>query len=127
MKKLIVALFFSISSLVSFSQEATFAKAYNLFLGFKSDNNSPITWSSQATDVDILIITKPERVTIYSSEIQEFRIISLATEIETASKWFAVDQNGKQCFYYIGYDEASVFHMIEYSDYAFLYRVIPDK
>jgi hypothetical protein len=127
MKKVISFVIATILSVTLFSQESLFTRAYSFTPGFKESKDSKVFWSNQFTSVDILISTTSEKVTIYSSEVQEYRILSLSEEIEGGSKWFAVDKDGKQCFYYIGYTEDYIFQAIEYSDYAWMYLVKVDE
>ena len=54
MKKFILSVFLVLSTLLSFSQEVGFAKAVELYTGYR-DTNNEIVWNGSPTSVDILI------------------------------------------------------------------------
>ena len=123
-KALLISLLISISS---FSQ-TSFSKAYKFYIGVKDTKSSPITWDKNPIDVDILITISTDKVKIYSSETQVYHIVSEAEKSENYAKYLAVDDDGNQCFYFIGYDKEYnvLYQMIEYADYAWMYLVIPN-
>jgi hypothetical protein len=114
-------------SISSFAQ-TSFSKAYKFYIGVKDTKSSPITWDKNPIDVDILIVISDDKVKIYSSETQVYHIVGESEKSETYAKFLAVDDDGNQCFYYIGYDKEYnvLYQMIEYADYAWMYLVTPN-
>jgi hypothetical protein len=123
-KALLISLLISISS---FSQ-TSFSKAYKFYIGVKETKSSSITWDKNPIDVDILITISTDKVKIYSSETQVYHIVSEGEKSDNYAKYLAVDGDGNQCFYFIGYDKEYdvLYQMIEYADYAWMYLVIPN-
>jgi hypothetical protein len=124
MKKVILFLAFLFLSSISFSQ-VSFARAYDFYLGFKPTENSKITWS-RGGEVDILVAISESTVKIYSSEIQEYRMVSDGVQSGNSKRYLAVDKNGLQCYLYLGNNEEGIYTIIEYSDYAWLYYLNPN-
>ncbi len=124
MKNLLLLLSFTLLSSNLFAQ-TSFAKAFEFYLGFKTSKNSEITWSD-GNEVDILVVISEDKVKIYSSEIQEYRMTGKSTQTETGVRYFAVDSNGLQCFLYLGRKDDIMYLIIEYGDYAWMYLVTPN-
>jgi len=125
MNKILVLLTTLLISVNSFSQSTAFAKAYEFFMGYKEDKYSEVTWS-ESTEVDILVVISEDKVKIYSSEIQEYRMTGKSTKTETGYRNFAVDSNGLQCFVYVGRKDDVMYLIIEYGDYAWMYLITPN-
>jgi len=121
---LIITLLISISSFA----QSSFSKAYKFYIGVKETKSSPIIWDKNPLDVDILVVITTDKVKIYSSETQVYHIVSEAEKSESYAKYLAVDGDGNQCFYFIGYDKEYdvLYQMIEYADYAWMYLVTPN-
>jgi hypothetical protein len=124
MKKILSILTLVFLSLSTFSQ-VSFARAYDFYLGFKPTANSKITWS-RGGEVDILVAISESTVKIYSSEIQEYRMINDGTELGSSKRYLSVDKNGLQCFIYLGKNDEGIYTIIEYSDYAWMYYLNPN-
>jgi hypothetical protein len=125
MNKILVLLTTLLISVNSFSQSTAFAKAYELYIGYKADKYSEIKWS-EATEVDILVVLSEDKVKIYSSEVQEYRMTGKSTSTETGTRYFAVDTSGLQCFVYLGRKDDVMYLIIEYGDYAWMYLITPN-
>jgi len=121
---LIITLLISISSFA----QTSFSKAYKFYIGVKETKSSPIIWDKNPLDVDILVVITTDKVKIYSSETQVYHIVSEGEKSDNYAKYLAVDEDGNQCFYYIGYDKEYdvLYQMIEYADYAWMYLVTPN-
>lgn len=129
MKKIIVFLLFTFFSVNLFSQPS-FARAFEFHLGFKPTKNSKITWT-KGGEVDLLVVISESLVKIYSSEIQEYRIVSdgekFTDDGNSYVKYLAVDKSGLQCILYLGTDiDSDIFTIIEYGDYAWMYYLKPN-
>jgi hypothetical protein len=125
MNKILVLLTTLLISVNSFSQSTAFAKAYELFIGYKADKYSETTWSD-GTEVDILVVISKDKVKIYSSEVQEYRMTGKSSKTEDGAKYFAVDTNGLQCFVYLGKKDGVTYIIVEYVDYAWMYLLTPN-
>jgi len=127
MNKFITLTAFILMSISSFAQ-TSFSKAYKFYIGVKDTKSSPITWDKNPIDVDILIVISDDKVKIYSSETQVYHIVGESEKSDVYAKFLAVDDDGNQCFYYIGYDKEYnvLYQMIEYADYAWMYLVTPN-
>ena len=81
MKKFILSLFLVFSTLLSFSQEIGFAKAVELYTGYR-DTNNEIVWNGSPTSVDILIKLEDDKVTIFSQQTQVYRLHNIPQNFE---------------------------------------------
>jgi hypothetical protein len=124
MKKIIPLLVLLFLSINSFCQPS-FARAFEFHLGFKPTKDSKITWSS-GSEVDILVVISETTLKIYSSEIQEYRMVSDGVEFGSAKRYLAVDKDGLQCYLYLGNTEGVIYTIIEYGDYAWMYYLNPN-
>ena len=124
MKKVITFLTFLFLSLNLFAQPS-FARAYGFYLGFKPTSDSDITWS-KGQEVDILVVISESTLKIYSSEIQEYRMVSDGTDLLNAKRYLAIDKNGLKCVVYLGSNDGLIYTIIEYGDYAWMYYLNPN-
>ena len=113
---IITSLLISISAL---SQTASFARAYEFHLGYKETKDSEVIWS-RGNEVDMLVV-------IYSSEIQEYRMVDNGKDFGEYTRYLAVDKSGLQCFLYLGSKEGNIYTVIEYGDYAWMYYLTPNN
>ncbi len=120
---IITSLLISISAL---SQTASFARAYEFHLGYKETKDSEVIWS-RGNEVDMLVVISDNTVKIYSSEIQEYRMVDNGKDFGTYTRYLAVDKSGLQCFLYLGTKDDSIYTVIEYGDYAWMYYLTPNN
>jgi hypothetical protein len=125
MKKILPILTFLLITTNLFAQ-ASFARATEFYLGYKASKESKIVWSN-GSEVDILVVITESTVKIYSSEIQEYRMVNDGVNLGNHSRYLAIDKNGLQCFLYLGNDEdGNIYTIIEYGDYAWMYYLKPN-
>jgi hypothetical protein len=129
MKKIITLLFMLFSISITLLSQANMYRANELFIGYKESKQAEITWSPEITKVDILVVLADDEIKIYSSEIQKYYMISVIEENDSQLKMLTVDKNGIQCFFIFGYskDYNKLYILIEYSDFCWMYSVIPEN
>ena len=122
MKKFILSLVLIVSSLLSFSQEISFAKAVELYTGYR-DTNNEIVWNGSPTSVDILIKLEEDKVTIFSQKLQVYHVVTKTREEDSYITYRMVDSQGGNCNFHMGPSETQgyIFIAIEYNDYAWMY------
>jgi hypothetical protein len=122
MKKFILSLVLVLSTLLSFSQEVGFAKAVELYTGYR-DTNQEIVWNGSPTPVDILIKLEDDKVTIFSQEQQVYRVVVKLRDEEFYVSYRMLDLKGQNCNLHMGPSETQgyIFIAIEYNDYAWMY------
>lgn len=122
MKKFILSLVLVVSSLLSFSQEISFAKAVELYTGYR-DTNNEIVWNGSPTSVDILIKLEEDKVTIFSQKLQVYHVVTKTREEDSYITYRMVDSQGGNCNLHLGPSETQgyIFIAIEYNDYAWMY------
>ena len=129
MKTLILSFFFLIVSLTSFSQELEYARARTFNLGYRDLTTNEIVWNGTTTECNILIKITDTKVTIFSKSQQEYYVVGKLAEQDNVSQYRMQDSNGISCNFYMGQTELPgvLFIVIEYSDYAWMYFVVPEK
>lgn len=122
MKKIILLTLLLLTSLLSFSQDVGFGRAVELYTGYR-DTNEEIVWNGLPTSVDILIKLENDKVTIFSKEVQVYRVVTKLTDEDLHIAYRMLDSNGQKCNFHIGPSETQgyIFIAIEYSDYAWMY------
>jgi len=122
MKKFILSLVLVVSSLLSFSQEIGFARATELYTGYR-DTNQEIVWNGCPTTVDILIKLEDDKVTIFSQQTQIYRVVGKLHDEDSYITYRMVDLQGGNCNFHMGPSETQgyIFIAIEYNDYAWMY------
>jgi hypothetical protein len=122
MKKFILSTLLVLSTLFSFSQEVGFARATELYTGYR-DTNQEIIWNGSPTDVDILIKLEDDKVTIFSQELQVYRVVVKLRDEDSYVSYRMLDLNGQNCNFHMGPSETQgyIFIAIEYNDYAWMY------
>lgn len=122
MKKIILSTLLVLTSLLSFSQEVGFGRAIELYTGYK-DTNQEIVWNGSSTSVDILIKLEDDKVTIFSKEIQVYRVVKKLDDKDLHISYRMLDSNGLNCNFHMGPSETQgyIFIAIEYNDYAWMY------
>lgn len=122
MKKFILSIFLVLSTLLSFSQEVGFARATELYTGYR-DTNNEIVWNGSPSSVDILIKLEDDKVTIFSQQLQVYRVVTKLRDEDSYITYRMLDSNGINCNFHMGPSETQgyIFIAIEYSDYAWMY------
>ncbi len=128
MKKFILSIFLVLSTLLSFSQEVGFARATELYTGYR-DTNNEIVWNGSPSSVDILIKLEDDKVTIFSQQTQIYRVVTKIRDEESIITYRMLDSNGINCNFHMGPSETQgyIFIAIEYSDYAWMYLTEIDE
>ena len=126
MNKFLFLLTLIFSTMVSFSQETFFGRAYLLYTA--ESDGTELVWNDEPIKCDILVQIEDQKVTIYSKETQTYRIVSLKDNDLNSSKYLAVNTNGIRCYLYIGkYGESDDMAItIEFSDLGWTYVVTED-
>ena len=123
MKKFILSVLLVISTLLTFSQEIAFARAHQFTIGKRDFSTNEIVWNGTSTSCDILIKLEGNRVTIYSNQKQEYRVVTKLVETEDGVQYRMLDANGTSCNFYMGpiANSQSVFIAVEYNDFSWMY------
>ena len=124
MKKFILSILLVISTLLTFSQDIAFARAHQFTIGKRDFSTNELVWNGTPTSCDILIKLEGSKVTIYSNQKQEYRVVAKLTETEDGVQYRMLDANGISCNFYMGpiANSQSVFIAIEYNDYSWMYN-----
>ena len=122
MKKLILSTLLVLTSLLAFSQEVGFGRATEFYTGYR-DTDQQIVWNGSPTTVDILIKLEDDKVTIFSKEVQVYRVVKKLTSEDNYASYRMLDSNGLNCNFHMGPSETAgyLFMAIEYNDYAWMY------
>jgi len=123
MKKFILSILLVISTLLTFSQDVAFARAHQFTIGKRDFSTNEIVWNGTSTSCDILIKLEGNRVTIYSNQKQEYRVVTKLVETEDGVQYRMLDANGTSCNFYMGpiANSQSVFIAVEYNDFSWMY------
>jgi hypothetical protein len=123
MKKFILSTLLVLSTLLSFSQDIAFARAHQFTIGKRDFSTNEIVWNGTSTSCDILIKLEGNRVTIYSNQKQEYRVVTKLVETEDGVQYRMLDANGTSCNFYMGpiANSQSVFIAVEYNDFSWMY------
>jgi hypothetical protein len=124
MKKFILSILLVISNLLTFSQEIAFARAHQFTIGKRDFSTNELVWNGTSTSCDILIKLEGNKVTIYSNQKQEYRVVTKLAETEDGVQYRMLDANGISCNFYMGpiANSTSIFIAIEYNDYSWMYN-----
>jgi len=123
MKKFILSILLVISTLLTFSQDIAFARAHQFTIGKRDFSTNQIVWNGTPTSCDILIKLEGNKVTIYSNQKQEYRVVAKLVETEDGVQYRMLDANGTSCNFYMGpiANSQSVFIAVEYNDFSWMY------
>jgi hypothetical protein len=126
MRKFLLSLAFILLTITSFSQLTLFGNAYYLFTAY--NDGTELIWGEYPVKCDILVQIQDQKLTIYSKEMQTYRILTLNYRDNDMSQYLAVNQDGIKCYVYLGnYGESGDIGItIEFSDLAWLYVVSPE-
>jgi len=120
MKKLILTLLITLSSLVSFAQEPLFGRAYEFHLGEVITDE--IHWIQKPKPVDIVVQLNDGEIIIYSEEHQVYQIVTEMGRKGDTVMWKAIDKRGNYCWVFLTVlDDISAALTIRYDDYAWMY------
>ena len=123
MKKLILTLLITLSSLVSFAQEPLFGRAYEFHLGEVITDE--IHWIQKPKPVDIVVQLNDHEIIIYSEEHQVYQITKEMGRRDETIMWEATDKRGIVCWIFVtmaeDYYQGQLAVTIRYSDYAWMY------
>ena len=121
MKKLILTLLITLTSLVSFSQESLIGRAYQFYLG-EITYEDEIKWVRTPTSVDIIVQFNDHEIIVYREEHQVYQIIKEMGRKEDTVMWKAMDKKGSYCWVFsTTLTETDIALTIRYSDYAWMY------
>jgi len=123
MKKIILSILLVMSTLLTFSQDVAFARAHQFTIGKRDFSTNQIVWNGTPTSCDILIKLEGNKVTIYSNQKQEYRVVAKLVETEDGVQYRMLDANGTSCNFYMGpiANSLSVFIAVEYNDFSWMY------
>jgi hypothetical protein len=123
MKKFILSVLLVISTLLTFSQDIAFARAHQFTIGKRDFSTNQIVWNGTPTSCDILIKLEDNKVTIYSNQKQEYRVVTKLAETEDGVQYRMLDANGTSCNFYMGpiANSSSIFIAVEYNDFSWMY------
>ena len=124
MKKLLLTLLITLTSLVSFAQEPLFGRAYEFHFG-KVSYNDEIEWVRKPTPVDIMVQFNNSEIIIFSEEHQVYQITKEMGKKDETIVWEATDKKGNICWIFVttveDYYQNQIALTIRYSDYAWMY------
>jgi len=129
MKNFILSTLFFLFSLTSFSQGLEYARAKTFNIGYRDVTTNEIVWNGNTTECNILIKLTDTKVTIFSKTQQDYYMVGKLAEQDNISQYRMQDANGISCNFYMGPTEIQgvLFIIIEYSDYSWMYFVVPEK
>jgi hypothetical protein len=123
MKKLLLTLLITLTSLVSFTQ-SLYGRAYKFQLG-AIDMNDEIQWIGEPSYVDIIVQVNHHEMIIYSEEHQVYQILTTMGSDNGTTMYKALDKKGNYCYLFLtlieDYYQNQVAVTIRYSDYAWMY------
>jgi len=124
MKNFIITILFSLLTLISFSQDTRFGRAYMYYTGY--NDGTEMVWNQYPTKCDVLVQIEPAEINIYSEEPQTYHIIQIDVREENMARWTAINKDGIRCYVYMGkYGESNELGLtIEFNDYAWTYVVV---
>ena len=129
MKNFILSILFFLFSLTSFSQGLEYARARTFNIGHRDYSTNEIVWNGTTNQCNILIKITDNKVTIFSKTQQEYYVVGKLAEMDNTAQYRMQDANGISCNFYMGPTEIDgvLFIIVEYSDYAWMYFVIPEE
>ena len=129
MKNFILSILFFLFSLTSFSQGLEYARAKTFNIGYRDYSTNEIVWNGTTNECNILIKITDNKVTIFSKTQQEYYVVGKLAEMDNTAQYRMQDANGISCNFYMGPTEIDgvLFMIVEYSDYAWMYFVVPEQ
>ena len=130
MKKLLTLLTFVFFTTIAFSQNVTHLRTFELNYGFRTNSESPISWSEDSKPVDILISVERTKITIYSEKTQIYRMINpVQTNNNRMAKFYCSNNDGINCNVMMFTQEESpnvIFIAVEFNDMVWYYATKPE-
>ena len=124
MKKLLLTLLITLTSLVSFSQSSLYGRAYKFQLGVINMNDE-IQWIGEPSPVDIIVQVNKGEMIIYSEGHQVYQILGTMGSDDGTTMYKAMDKKGNYCYLFLtlieDYYQDQIAVTIRYSDYAWMY------
>ena len=129
MKNFTLSILFFLFSLTSFSQGLEYARAKTFNIGYRDYSTNEIVWNGTTNECNILIKITDTKVTIFSKTQQEYYVVGKLAEMDNTAQYRMQDANGINCNFYMGQSELPgvLFMVVEYSDYAWMYFVVPEN
>ena len=129
MKNFILSVLLFLFSLTSFSQGLEYARAKTFNIGYRDYSTNEIVWNGTTNECNILIKITDTKVTIFSKTQQEYYVVGKLAEMDNTAQYRMQDANGISCNFYMGQSELPgvLFMVVEYSDYAWMYFVVPEN
>lgn len=129
MKNFILSILFFLFSLSSFSQGLEYARARTFNIGHRDYSTNEIVWNGTTNECNILIKITDNKVTIFSKTQQDYYVVGKLAEMDNTAQYRMQDANGISCNFYMGPTQIDgvLFMIVEYSDYAWMYFVVPEK
>ena len=129
MKNFTLSILFFLFSLTSFSQGLEYARARTFNIGHRDYSTNEIVWNGTTNECNILIKITDNKVTIFSKTQQEYYVVGKLAEMDNTAQYRMQDTNGISCNFYMGPTQIDgvLFMVVEYSDYAWMYFVVPEE
>jgi len=129
MKKFILSLILTLFTFFSIAQGLEYARARTFNVGHRDFSTNEIVWNGNTNECNILIKITDTKVTIFSKTQQEYYVVGKLAEIDNTVQYRMQDANGTSCNFYMGESELPgvLFMIVEYSDYAWMYFVVPEE
>lgn len=129
MKNFTLSILFFLFSLTSFSQGLEYARAKTFNIGYRDFSTNEIVWNGSTNECNILIKLTDNKVTIFSKTQQEYYVVGKLAEMDNTAQYRMQDAKGISCNFYMGPTEIDgvLFMIVEYSDYAWMYFVVPEN
>ena len=129
MKKFILSVILTLFTLISTAQGLEYARARTFNVGHRDFSTNEIVWNGTTSECNILIKLTDNKVTIFSKTQQEYYVVGKLAEKDNTAQYRMQDANGISCNFYMGQSEIPgvMFMVVEYSDYAWMYFVVPEE
>ena len=129
MKKIILSVILTLFTLISTAQGLEYARARTFNVGHRDFSTNEIVWNGTTSECNILIKLTDNKVTIFSKTQQEYYVVGKLAEMDNTAQYRMQDANGISCNFYMGQSEIPgvMFMVVEYSDYAWMYFVVPEE
>ena len=129
MKKFILSVILTLFTLISTAQGLEYARARTFNVGHRDFSTNEIVWNGTTSECNILIKLTDNKVTIFSKTQQEYYVVGKLAEMDNTAQYRMQDANGISCNFYMGQSEIPgvMFMVVEYSDYAWMYFVVPEE
>ena len=129
MKKFILSVILTLFTLISTAQGLEYARARTFNIGHRDYLTNEIVWNGTTNECNILIKITDNKVTIFSKTQQDYYVVAKLAEMDNTIQYRMQDASGISCNFYMGQSEIPgvMFMVVEYSDYAWMYFVVPEE